>query len=342
MNKYIRQQLLSVEPDSQPRELLALAMSIASKQKAFDWMGWTFGNRVLKEPELVYQLSEANLVRLLTMLVRADRYVGGTFRRFCSNGLVNNTIERLRSFASPDSAKDRLVEFDPKFDPRADSPLNRDPDLHSPTLRSYHQLLWEKPLPNGEVLHLSKGETGKYLLHDSALGTFNFKSDAIDGSFYYVRKMDHIHEQLMPGEKENVFSKLRIPGSYTIFPGDRVPGVMTINQARGCSLKIVDRFDLTLECIRRFYYGLPSPLSSTLQAYSNFFDLFESFEGFVEFFLFQDLYDPEKQKIRFFLNFDASFPSKPYPKSEKEYRQYISASLDFCQRRTERMAKQFT
>ena len=58
MNKHIRQQLLSVEPDAQPRELLALAMSIASQQKAFDWMEWTFGNRVLKDTELVYQLSE--------------------------------------------------------------------------------------------------------------------------------------------------------------------------------------------------------------------------------------------------------------------------------------------
>ncbi|WP_113903400.1 DUF6994 family protein [Brevibacterium celere] len=35
----------------------------------------------------------------------------------------------------------------------------------------------------------------------------------------------------------------------------------TINGARGLHPRIVDRFDLTLECIRRHYRGEPSPLA---------------------------------------------------------------------------------
>ena len=58
---------------------------------------------------------------------------------------------------------------------------------------------------------------------------------------------------------------------------------------RGCLGTIAGRFDLTLECIRRHYKGQPSPLGETLARYRDFFDLFKSFDGYVEFFLLQDL-----------------------------------------------------
>ena len=64
---------------------------------------------------------------------------------------------------------------------------------------------------------------------------------------------------------------------------------MTINGARGCNRKIGDRFDLTLECIRRHYQREESPLSRTLSSYREFFELFGDFRGYVEFFLLQDL-----------------------------------------------------
>ena len=40
-------------------------------------------------------------------------------------------------------------------------------------------------------------------------------------------------------------------GGMMVFPGNRIEGKWTINQARGCLKTISDRFDLTLECIRR-------------------------------------------------------------------------------------------
>jgi hypothetical protein len=40
------------------------------------------------------------------------------------------------------------VSVDIAFDIRSDAG-GRDPDRHSPTLRRYHRLLWDKPLPDG-------------------------------------------------------------------------------------------------------------------------------------------------------------------------------------------------
>ena len=41
--------------------------------------------------------------------------------------------------------------IDTSFDFRKDTPdyANKDPDVHSPTLRRYHKLLWSKVLPSG-------------------------------------------------------------------------------------------------------------------------------------------------------------------------------------------------
>ena len=47
-----------------------------------------------------------------------------------------------------------------------------------------------------------------------------------------------------------------------VFPGNRIQGKWTVNQARGCLKKISDRFDLTVECIRRHYARQSSPLSA--------------------------------------------------------------------------------
>ena len=57
---------------------------------------------------------------------------------------------------------------------------------------------------------------------------------------------------------------------------------MTINQSRGMNKLIGDRFDLTLECIKRFYINEKNPLEKTLQLYRNYFELFKNFKGFID------------------------------------------------------------
>ena len=53
-----------------------------------------------------------------------------------------------------------------------------------------------------------------------------------------------------------------------------------------------ERFDLTVECIRRHYQGdTTHPLAEAFDRYRDFFDLFESFAGYVDFWLLDDLVD---------------------------------------------------
>lgn len=75
-------------------------------------------------------------------------------------------------------------------------------------------------------------------------------------------------------------------GGMTIWSSNRVGGAMTINGARGFDRGIADRFDLTLECVRRYYLGESSPglLGDTLARYPAFFALFGDFAGFADFF----------------------------------------------------------
>lgn len=82
-----------------------------------------------------------------------------------------------------------------------------------------------------------------------------------------------------------------------LFPGNRINGKMTINGARGFHPQIKDRFDLTVECIRRHYLKEANPLSKTLERYADYFRLFDDFQGFVDFFLLQDLVTAEKLEL---------------------------------------------
>ena len=85
----------------------------------------------------------------------------------------------------------------------------------------------------------------------------------------------------------------------------------------GWNKRIVDRFDLTLECIRRYYLDIESPLKETLERYKLFL-LFEDFRHYVEFFFLQDLVNTNFTEIKFFLDFDDKFPQRPLPKNLKE------------------------
>lgn len=54
-----------------------------------------------------------------------------------------------------------------------------DTDSTSPTLRSYHEMLWSKKLPNGENFKLTDKKSGTYLYHNSELGEYLLGSDAM-------------------------------------------------------------------------------------------------------------------------------------------------------------------
>lgn len=109
---------------------------------------------------------------------------------------------------------------------------------------------------------------------------------------------------------------------------------MTINKARGMHPRIADRFDLTLECIRRHYQDEESPLASTLSEYAGFFELFNDFSGYVDFWLLQDLVGDDQ--IRFWLPFD-DFQTRAVPQDVESYLRYSQGREDFITARNARI-----
>jgi hypothetical protein len=175
--------------------------------------------------------------------------------------------------------------IDTTFDFRSDTPPGEDPDACSPTLRRYHQLLWSKPLPSGVPFELDVTTPFAYLHHRSELGEFFLTSDAVIPTFTRWRTLKHITEQIPEVENEAFRTLGYTIGGMMVFPGNQVDRRPTINGARGFHPQIRDRFDLTLECIRRHYLAEPNnPLTDTLARYADFFGLFGDFTGYVKFF----------------------------------------------------------
>ena len=128
-------------------------------------------------------------------------------------------------------------------------------------------------------------------------------------------------------------------GGMMVFPANQVDRKWTINQARGCHPRIRDRFDLTLECIRRHYLDEPSPLSGTLARYAAFFRLFGDFAGYVDFFLLHDLVDEVGLTVKFSVPFE-DFTTSPLPRTLDAYLAYRQRAIEFIDLRNQRIAAQ--
>ena len=228
--------------------------------------------------------------------------------------------------------KDLII--DTSFDVRLDTPTNKDPDSYSPSLRRYHQLLWSKELPCGEKLELDNR------LIAMVGGTkYWFSGDSIAHSFSRWTKYQHIISQIDPEVIANFKHIGYTIGGNIIFPANLPAGKgkMSMNQRRGILVKLCDRFDLTLECIRRYYLGIDSPLYSCICDYKPFFDAFVNFKGYVDFFLLQDLVSDDYSEIKYWYPFDGEFYSNPLPKTPEEYLEYVDTVIDFLHRRNARI-----
>jgi hypothetical protein len=227
--------------------------------------------------------------------------------------------------------------MDIAFDFRSDTPgyPKADPDAKSPTLRRYHRLLWSKPLPNGVMFELVDTTPKVYLHHRSSVGEFWLSSDAVIPPFRKETRLSDVFEQI-PAELA-AFRRIGYTiGGMMLFPGQKVGGKMTINSARGFHPKIKDRFDLTVECIRRHYHNEWSPLQAVLERYSSFFNLFGNFRGYVGFFLLQDLVTEDCSTVKFFMPFDG-FAASPVPDTLEAYRGYQRLAVGFVEARNRRI-----
>lgn len=227
--------------------------------------------------------------------------------------------------------------IDLNFNFYSDTPTGRDPDSYSRTLRTYHKILWSKPLPTGKSFDLVETKPKAYLHHKSELGEFILGSDAITHSYRNTKRMAHVISQVPPEKVATLFSKGSTIGGYIIFPSNRINNKVTINAYRGMNGKIGDRFDLTLECIRLFYENIENPLSSVFARYTDYFNLFIDFRGYVDFFLLQDLVTKDCSAVKFHLEHE-DFGRSPFPKDTDEYLKYRENTISFVEARGKRMA----
>ena len=209
----------------------------------------------------------------------------------------------------------------------------KDPDTECLLLQEYHCKLWSKQLPNGIFFDLKKGYGRNYLTWND----FRFGSDSIIVSFRYEKNKDMMNEVMVaiPDYKAFIENYVKISytiGGFIIFP--KYKG--GINQTRGCNYQIRDRFDLTLECIRRYYIGEKSPLSTVLEQNKEFFELFIDFKGYIDFFFLQDLVTDDYQKIDFWIG-TGDMTQSPFPQNIDEYFSLIERELLFVKKRNERI-----
>lgn len=226
-----------------------------------------------------------------------------------------------------------MERIDVDFNFFEDTPPGKDPDSYSPTLRRYHQLLWSKPLPSGRSFELQAGRAkSPYLTYESNGTRYVLASDTIASR--HRKALSGLFEQVPDEVNESFLRRSYTICGFMIFPMGR-PG-QSLNQARGVHPSIRDRWDLTLEAIRRFYEGETSPLSRVLDNYADYFELFESFQGFVSHFLLDDFLDGHGD-VRFLLPFH-DFSGPALPGDLESYLDYRSANLALFEARRDRIA----
>ena len=221
--------------------------------------------------------------------------------------------------------------IDITFDFRTDS--KGDPDTYSPTLNEYHRMLWSKKLPNGEVMDLRSGKppyvlTWKdfYLTSDTIIVEINNSKNQ--------KIIDQVNAMVDDSDAffENLLRRSYTIGGMIIFPCH----TNSMNQRRGTHPRIRDRWDLTLECIRRYYAGEESPLSKVIESDKAFYDLFVDFKGYVDFFLLQDCVSEDYSKVDIWCG-DASFQKSGLPETVWDYFKFIRKEHEFLDKRNTRI-----
>lgn len=222
----------------------------------------------------------------------------------------------------------------------------RDPDRYSELLYRWHLALWSRPVPGFEPFELELLDTswGYEFLLTAQARSFRLASDGIIATWSYGGCLDWFAPDLRAEVARDVDDFFRIAstvGGYLLFPrnGEGQSGP-TINQARGTRAAIRDRIDLTLECIRRHYLepDTENPLGDRLECYADFFALFGDFDGYVRFWLLDDLVTPDRDAVRSLMRGEvADFGTPALPTTVEEYAEYRRRSIAFVNARNERI-----
>ena len=188
---------------------------------------------------------------------------------------------------------------------------------------------------------LDDASRGAYLHHRSALGEFFLSSDSVIPTFtrWGIRCRRIRSSALDEGERSVHDHWLHdrrhdgLPGKpgrrqVDHQPGPRVP----TGRSQTGSTSRSSAFDGTTWAGRRSRFG------ETLARYGDFFALFESFRGYVDFFLLQDLVTDDYSAVTFFMPFD-DFKTPSVPKDFDTYGEYRRRSIEFIEARNRRIER---
>ena len=223
--------------------------------------------------------------------------------------------------------------IDITFDFRTDTPEGMDPDSYSKTLNEYHRILWSKTLPNGECMELQSSNPP----YELSWKDFCFSSDSIIVELNYAKNKEIINqvEELVDdidAYYENLLRRSYSIGGMIIFPKH----MNSMNQRRGTSSVISDRWDLTLECIRRYYAGEESPLTQVIESDRDFYNLFVDFKGYIDFFFLQDCVSDDYAKVNIWCG-NALFNRSGLPETVGDYFRFIRKEHEFLDLRNRRI-----
>jgi hypothetical protein len=190
-----------------------------------------------------------------------------------------------------------------------------DPDWYGYQLYNFHEALWNiQRLKFSNIPELRNNSDYKYNNKKSVGGQYSrvlsnanssirLGSDSVMNIYWHRIDMRKFISELIKN-KNNDFKifireylkKANTIGGFVLFP--RHP--QSINQNRGTNSLIDDRFDLTLECIRRYYdkNDQENPLYNVLRTDNDFFEMFGSFEKYAEFFCLNKSYDEKQNWVK--------------------------------------------
>lgn len=196
--------------------------------------------------------------------------------------------------------------IDPDLDFASYYQVGGDPDRDCERLYVWHRILWGCAFPGVGPFDLEVVYTRGYgmRLRSPDGSEFSLGSDGIIPTWSSAGWTSRFAADLVAEVAKDADDFYRIActmGGYIAFPRNRVGQTgWTINQSRGMTASIADRFDLTLECIRRHYAvpGAANPLRQRLAYYGDFFALFRDFDTYVRFFLLDDLLDEDRNAVR--------------------------------------------
>lgn len=220
-----------------------------------------------------------------------------------------------------------------------------DPDAVCEELREMHYRLYNRydshivrPF-SFEKKYPLLSPNGQYFYLYEANGNNRFGSDTMNSLYLYYEALQNIRYEMikcgrnpeseMENSRRNIIYR---PGNFIIFP--KKDKKVSINVARGNYRgKIKDRFDLTLDCIKKQYESRDNSLSWILQEYwDEFFGRFYDFNEYVHFFMLEDYLDEKNEVIRLIDNEEHILP-----KTLEEYDEYIKRISSIIDKRTQKI-----